>query len=121
MVLFWQQNGGRSLRFTFARNNSGFTEGDKADLTYLALRPQLLELSKSAEKMYKVDDHIACSVAGLTADANILISEARQLARRHELTYQEPMPVEQLVQVRSFFLLASICPWSLEERTQAEC
>ncbi|KAK9819509.1 hypothetical protein WJX74_001650 [Apatococcus lobatus] len=49
------------------------------------------------EKMYKLDDHIACAVAGITADANILINTARLAAQRHLLTYQEPIPVEQLV------------------------
>lgn len=50
------------------------------------------------EKMYKLDDHIACAVAGLTADANILINSCRLAAQRYYFTYQEPMPVEQLVQ-----------------------
>lgn len=49
------------------------------------------------EKMYKLDDHIACAVAGLTADANILINKCRLKAQRHRLTYQEAIPVEQLV------------------------
>ena len=26
------------------------------------------------EKMYKIDDHVACAVAGITSDANILIN-----------------------------------------------
>lgn len=50
------------------------------------------------EKMYKLDEHIACAVAGITADANILINICRQAAQRYYLTYQEPIPVEQLVQ-----------------------
>eukprot|EP00200_Dunaliella_tertiolecta_P016039 CAMPEP_0202408692 /NCGR_PEP_ID=MMETSP1128-20130828/15353_1 /ASSEMBLY_ACC=CAM_ASM_000463 /TAXON_ID=3047 /ORGANISM="Dunaliella tertiolecta, Strain CCMP1320" /LENGTH=253 /DNA_ID=CAMNT_0049013899 /DNA_START=1 /DNA_END=762 /DNA_ORIENTATION=+ len=50
------------------------------------------------EKMYKLDDHIACSVAGITADANILINMCRLAAQRYHLAFQEPMPVEQLVQ-----------------------
>lgn len=50
------------------------------------------------EKMYKLDDHIACAVAGITADANILINTCRLAAQRYYFAYQEPMPVEQLVQ-----------------------
>jgi 20S proteasome subunit alpha 3 len=42
--------------------------------------------------------NIACSVAGITADANILINNARLSAQRYLLTYQESIPVEQLVQ-----------------------
>eukprot|EP01098_Paradermamoeba_levis_P007431 TRINITY_DN306_c0_g1_i1.p1 TRINITY_DN306_c0_g1~~TRINITY_DN306_c0_g1_i1.p1 ORF type:complete len:252 (-),score=93.28 TRINITY_DN306_c0_g1_i1:87-842(-) len=59
---------------------------------------KLLEVGTSAEKMYKLDDDIACSVAGITADANILINYARLSAQRHLFSYQEAMPVEQLVQ-----------------------
>lgn len=49
------------------------------------------------EKMYKLDDHIACAVAGITADANILVNLCRLNAQRYFFAYQEPMPVEQLV------------------------
>jgi len=45
----------------------------------------------------QVDDHLACAVAGITADANILINYARLAAQRYTLTYQEPIPVEQLI------------------------
>ena len=49
------------------------------------------------EKMYRLDDHVACAIAGLPSDANILVNAARLAAQRHTLTYQEPVPVEQLV------------------------
>lgn len=42
--------------------------------------------------------NVAASVAGITADANILINYARLSAQRYSITYQEPIPVEQLVQ-----------------------
>jgi 20S proteasome subunit alpha 3 len=38
-----------------------------------------------------------CAVAGMTADANILINFARQAAQRYLLTYNEDIPCEQLV------------------------
>lgn len=47
--------------------------------------------------MYQIDDHIACAVAGMTSDANILINTCRLAAQRYLYAYQEPMPVEQLV------------------------
>lgn len=59
---------------------------------------KLLQTSTSTEKMYKIDDHVACAVAGIMSDANILINTARVQARRYAYAYQEPMPVEQLVQ-----------------------
>lgn len=59
---------------------------------------KLLDNDKKTEKMFKIDNHIACVVAGITADANILIENARLSAQQHYYTYQEPVPVEQLVQ-----------------------
>ncbi|KAI9498940.1 proteasome subunit alpha type-4 [Zychaea mexicana] len=59
---------------------------------------KLLEQSASAEKIYKLNDRMICGVAGMTADANILINWARSSAQRYLFTYNEEMPVEQLVQ-----------------------
>jgi len=47
--------------------------------------------------MYKIDDHIACAVAGITSDANILINTSRLQCQRYLFTFQEPIPVDQLV------------------------
>ncbi|KAL6074786.1 Proteasome subunit alpha type-4 [Balamuthia mandrillaris] len=59
---------------------------------------KLLEPGTRSEKMYKIDDNVACAVAGITADANILLNYARLAAQRYLFTYQEPIPIEQLVQ-----------------------
>jgi 20S proteasome subunit alpha 3 len=59
---------------------------------------KLLTPSKTSEKTIKLDDHLICAVAGLTADANILVNYARLSAQRYELAYQEKEPCEQLVQ-----------------------
>ena len=58
---------------------------------------KLLAESKTSEKTYKLDDNITCLVAGLTADANILIQKARIESQRYLYEYQESMPVEQVV------------------------
>jgi len=58
---------------------------------------KLLDIRKSTEKMYKIDDHLACAVAGITADANILINYARLAAQRYFYSYQESIPIEQLL------------------------
>jgi 20S proteasome subunit alpha 3 len=50
--------------------------------------------STGAEKMYRIDQHMACAVAGITADANILIDYARTNAQQFLYQYQEPTPVE---------------------------
>ena len=59
---------------------------------------KFLQTSTSSEKMYKIDDHVACAVAGIMSDANIFINTARVQAQRYTFMCQEPMPVEQLVQ-----------------------
>merc|ERR1719379_1602353 len=58
---------------------------------------KLLDMAKQQEKLFKVDDHIFCAVAGLSSDANILINKLRLTAQQHKFTYGEPMPLEQLV------------------------
>jgi 20S proteasome subunit alpha 3 len=40
---------------------------------------------------------MVCAVAGMTADANILIEVARSVAQRYLLRYDEDIPCEQLV------------------------
>jgi len=40
---------------------------------------------------------MVCSVAGITADANVLVNELRLLGQRYQYSYGEPMPCEQLV------------------------
>lgn len=44
---------------------------------------KLLEVDVSSEKMYKIDNHLACAVAGITADANIIINYARLSSQRY--------------------------------------
>jgi 20S proteasome subunit alpha 3 len=58
---------------------------------------KLLAKPKVSEKLYMVDDHVAVAVAGLTADANVLIDYLRRTAANHKLSFQEPQPIEQLV------------------------
>ena len=58
---------------------------------------KLLEQDTSAEKLYILNDNMICAVAGMTADANILINYARQNAQRYLLNYGEDIPCEQLV------------------------
>jgi len=59
---------------------------------------KLLDTNPSvAEKIYRIDDHLAVGIAGITSDANALIAQLRLIAQQHRLVYQNPMPVEQLV------------------------
>nr|AYV89240.1 proteasome subunit alpha type-4-like [Tetranychus evansi] len=58
---------------------------------------KLLDEAFSAEKIYKLHDDMACSVAGITSDANVLTNELRQIAQRYLLQYGESIPCERLV------------------------
>ncbi|XP_033749470.1 proteasome subunit alpha type-4-like [Pecten maximus] len=58
---------------------------------------KLLDEVSYSEKIYKLHDDMACSVAGITSDANVLTNELRLSAQRYMIAYQEPMPCEQLV------------------------
>ncbi|KAK2164853.1 hypothetical protein LSH36_58g16016 [Paralvinella palmiformis] len=58
---------------------------------------KLLDEVSYSEKIYKLYDDMACSVAGITSDANVLTNELRLIAQRYMLQYQEPIPCEQLV------------------------
>lgn len=85
-----------------AINNAGTAVGILAsDGVVMAGEKQkvtkLLEAPKSSEKIYKIDDHVAAVVAGLTADANILINQARVSAQQYAYKYGERIPVEDLV------------------------
>lgn len=57
----------------------------------------LLEQDTSIEKLYKLSDKITVAVAGLTADAEILINTARVHAQEYLKSYNEEIPVEILV------------------------
>ena len=58
---------------------------------------KLLEPGNKSDKMFRVDDHIAVAVAGITADANILINQLRLSSQQYTFQYQQPEPVEELV------------------------
>ena len=64
----------------------------------LKVTSKLLDPGHSSEKLYRIDEHIVCSAAGITADANSLIEYARETAQRYKYLYQENIPVEQLMQ-----------------------
>lgn len=49
--------------------------------------------------MHRVDEHVLVAVAGMNADANIILNYARLEARRYQFSYGEPIPIELLVQV----------------------
>ena len=59
---------------------------------------KLLDTEAFPEKLYRIDDHVICGVAGITSDANTLLEYATKYALSYTYSYAEPIPVEQLVQ-----------------------
>jgi len=53
-----------------------------------------LAVSSGSEKIFKVDDHIGVAIAGLTADARVLIDRARIQAQINVLSYDEKISVK---------------------------
>ncbi len=55
---------------------------------------QLQEETLGSEKIFKIDDHIGVAIAGLTADARVLIDRARVQAQINLLNYDETISVK---------------------------
>ena len=53
-----------------------------------------LAISFGSEKIFKIDDHIGVAIAGLTADARVLIDRARVQAQINLLSYDEKISVK---------------------------
>ena len=55
------------------------------------------EMSSYQEKIFKIDDHLAIAISGLTADGRYLCKYMRNECLNHKLIYDSPMPVERLI------------------------
>lgn len=50
-----------------------------------------LVVSDAIEKIFKVDDHIVATAAGILSDARVLIEMAQLKAQQHKVTYDTPI------------------------------
>ena len=57
-----------------------------------------LEETGHSWKIFKIDEHIATAIVGLSSDAKVLIDQARINAQSNKLTYDEPIDVNILTQ-----------------------
>ena len=57
-----------------------------------------LMIPSSLDKIMEIDAHVACTVSGLTADAQSMVEHGRVQAQNHFFTYNESMPVRSLTQ-----------------------
>lgn len=64
----------------------------------LSVEKKLLPLQEqnTVTKIFQIDEHVGAAIAGLTADARILIHYARVEAQVNRLNYDEPISVELL-------------------------
>lgn len=62
-----------------------------------ALKRAVSELSTHQKKLLEIDDHIACGIAGLTADARSLAKFMRSECLSHKYVYGTPLPPHQLM------------------------
>ncbi len=53
--------------------------------------------SRSIEKIFQIDDHIAAATSGLVADSRVLVDRARVESQYHRVLYNESIEVELLV------------------------
>ncbi len=51
---------------------------------------------KRVRKIHKIDDHIAMTISGLVADAEMIVEQARYIARKYRLDTGKPITVKAL-------------------------
>jgi proteasome alpha subunit len=73
----------------------------KGGVLLLAHKPETSKLInlRSLEKIYQIDDHIACAATGLVADGRHLVELAREEAQWNKIRYDEPISVRDLVDI----------------------
>ena len=64
---------------------------------YKHVDSQLVRM-QSLEKIFQIDDHIACAASGLVADARHLVELARDEAQMNKVMYDEQITVKTLVE-----------------------
>jgi proteasome alpha subunit len=73
----------------------------KDGVLLLAHKPETSHLVnlQSLEKIYQIDNHIACAATGLIADGRHLVEIAREEAQWNKVRYDEPISVKELVNI----------------------
>jgi len=73
----------------------------KDGVLLLAHKPETSQLVhvRSLEKIYQIDDRIACAATGLIADGRHLVEIAREEAQWNKVRYEEPISVKELVNI----------------------
>jgi len=56
-----------------------------------------LVIPEAVEKIFKIDDHIMATAAGILSDARVLVEQGQVKAQQHTLTYDTPVDVVTIV------------------------
>ena len=56
-----------------------------------------LVIPESVEKIFQVDDHIGATASGIMSDARVLIERAQIKAQQHQVTFDTPVDVDEIV------------------------
>ena len=56
-----------------------------------------LIVQESASRIHEIDSHIITSLAGITADARVLVEKAQLLAQQNRITYDSPIEPELVI------------------------
>ena len=59
--------------------------------------PGKLIISSSVEKIYKIDDHLMSTFAGITSDARVLVERSQTKAQQNRVSYDTPVDVISIV------------------------
>merc|ERR1712178_550922 len=65
----------------------------KSHAVLATLKRAASDLASYQQKIFKIDDHMAIGIAGLTADGRVLSRYMRQECMNHKYVYERPMPV----------------------------
>ena len=57
-------------------------------------KPRKLQISKTAQKIFQIDDHVGVAAAGYIPDARSQVDNARFFSQSNKMIYDEPVDVE---------------------------
>jgi len=69
-----------------------------------------LVVPDAIEKIFKIDDHIMATAAGILSDARVLVERAQLKAQQHKIEYDSP--IDNLVVVKDICTLKQLCTQS---------
>lgn len=69
-----------------------------------------LVIPDAVEKIFKIDDHIMATAAGILSDARVLVERAQLKAQQHRIEYDSP--IDNLVVVKDICNLKQLCTQS---------